>query len=67
MAIWGNRGDWYSIDYTIGDDINVKRELLFLRDKDKISIEASLMTMLARQHGVNNSAIRPIHIIRTEV
>jgi hypothetical protein len=53
MAIFhGNRGDWYCCDYTVGADPAVKYKKLFLRDKDKISIEGSLITMLARHHEV---------------
>lgn len=59
-------GTWYKFTYTVGDNPTVHTDTLFLRDKDFISLEGSLMTMVARALQVNVSSIKPTSVVRIE-
>jgi hypothetical protein len=62
MTIWGHHGDWYGVDFTIGEDPVMQFEKV--KVKSQPSIEAVVLAEVAGRRDVSVESIKVSHIIR---
>lgn len=64
--IWNRRGDWYGVEYTVGDDPVMHYDKFQLKDVAEGQIEGQIIALLAKKHKCDHSLVRPYGaIVRT--
>lgn len=64
--IWHRRGDWYSVEYTVGDDPVMRYGKFQLKDVAEGQIEGRIIALLAQKHNCPHGQIKPYGaIVRT--
>lgn len=56
--ITGDRGDWYTVDYTIGDDPVMRSARYKFKDVNNGMLEGRILPLLAQRHGCDIGQIR---------
>ena len=61
--VWGHRGDWYGVDYTVGNDPVMKYAKVKIKGD---TIESEVIQEVAKQLNMKVTDIQPHHIIRMD-
>lgn len=64
--IWGHRGDWFGVDFAIGNDPVMKYDKIKVIVGKDVSLEATVIQAIANRHDVKVTDIHVGHIVRMD-